>query len=210
VLFLLVSGETGFQFYEWHRYAGEFVLMLIVFRVLWAIVGSSNVKFRALLQNPLKAVKHIAALMRRQVADTRGHNAAGSWAVLVMLVLLLTQALTGLFIADEDELIEGAYYGAVGGDLAGFFYQIHHVNAELLMVLVGLHIIVIPVYWLVAGKNLVLPMITGKMRWTRSSEPPPVKFQHWWVGLICMLVAYGFMAWVADWSFFSFSLVSSG
>ena len=37
-------------------------------------------------------------MLRRREPDTEvGHNAAGGWMVLVLLGLLLTQALTGLF-----------------------------------------------------------------------------------------------------------------
>jgi len=199
VLFLLISGETGFQFYEWHRYAGEFVLLLLVFRLLWGVVGSSNVRFSALLHHPFKAVLHLIDLLKRNVADARGHNAAGSWAIILMIISLLTQALTGLFIADEDELVEGAFYGNLGSDLTDLFYKVHHINAELLMILVGLHVGMIILYWLIAGKNLVLPMITGKMHWPTHSTPPAVELQRWWVGLLCLLVVSAGIAWLVDW-----------
>ncbi len=200
VLFLLFSGETGFKFYEWHRHVGEFVLLLICFRIMWGFVGSGNVRFKALLQNPLSAFKHLGALFSRKVHDERGHNAAGSWAILIMLVLLLTQALTGLFIADEDEFVEGAFYGQLSADTSEFLYRIHHQNAELLMVLVGAHVAMILLYWLYAGKNLIVPMLSGRMRWTSTEAAPAVKFQSWWIGLVCFLIAMLGVAWLLGWS----------
>jgi len=189
VLFLFLSGETGFKFYEWHRLVGEFVLMLLVFRILWGLIGSSNIRFAALIRNPVDAVKHLVELSSRKVSDERGHNAAGSWAIIIMLLLLLTQAVTGLFIADEDELIEGALYGQLGSDLSYFLYRVHHFNAQLLMIIVGIHVVMILVYAVIAGKNLLVPMFTGKMQWTSDSGVPAVNFKPWWLGALCLLVA---------------------
>ena len=200
VLFLFVSGETGYNFYEWHRLAGEFVLMLLVFRLLWGLIGSSNVRLSALFQNPLKAMHHLAGLFRRKVDDERGHNAAGSCAVLILISLLLVQALTGLFIADEDELIEGAFYGQFGSDISYFLYDIHHTNAHILMVLAGIHVAMVLVYWLIAGKNLITPMISGRMRWTSDNAIPEVKFQRWWIGAVCLFVVVLGFVWLLGWS----------
>jgi len=200
VLFLFVSGKTGFQFYDWHRTAGEFVLMLLVFRFLWGLIGSSNVRLSALFQNPLKGLSHLGDLFKRKVDDERGHNAAGSWAVLILMSLLLVQALTGLFIADEDELIEGAFYGQFGSDVSYFLYDVHQTNAQLLMVLVGIHVAMVFVYLLVAGKNLITPMFSGRMRWTSNSAVPTVNFQHWWIGVLCLIVAVVGIGWLLEWS----------
>ena len=200
VLFLFISGETGFQFYDWHRLAGEFVLMLLVFRILWGLIGSSNVRLSALFHNPLKGLSHLSDLFKRKVDDERGHNAAGSWAVLILISLLLVQALTGLFIADEDELIEGAFYGQFDSDISYFLYDVHHTNAHILMVLVGIHVAMILFYLLIAGKNLITPMITGRMRWTSDSAVPTVSFQRWWIGALCLIVAVIGIGWLLEWS----------
>jgi len=196
VIFLLVSGTTGFKFYEWHRWAGELVLTLLVFRLLWGFVGSSNVRFSALLQHPAKAVEHLRQLFNRNVKDERGHNAAGGWAILLMLLALSVQAITGLFIADEDELVEGALYGQLGSDLSDLLYRIHHLNAELLIALVGIHVAMILVYWLYASKNLISPMFSGRMRWTSHPSAPMVKFQRWWLGAACLVIAALGIAWL--------------
>lgn len=212
VAFLLFSGETGFQFYEWHRLVGEFVLLLLVFRIIWGFIGSTNVRFAALLHSPKQAIEHLLQVFKRDVKDERGHNAAGSLAILLMLFLLTVQAVTGLFIADEDELVEGAFYGQFGSDLSYWLYRIHSQNAEILMVLVFIHVAMILVYLLLAGKNLVKPMISGHMQWEGSNSdadqteaannthPPAVRFQHWWIGAICFTLASLAIGWLLGWS----------
>ncbi len=197
--FLLISGETGWQFFDWHRNAGEFVLALIVFRVLWGIAGSSNARLSALLQSPVAGLHHLAMLFRRQIHSERGHNAAGSWAVLAMLLVLTTQAVTGFFIADEDEFIEGALYGALSGSATDLAYRIHHLNAQLIQIVIAVHIIMVFVYLVYARLNLISPMISGWMKWPEKQTLPEVSFQKFWLGIVFLAVAVGGVGYVAGW-----------
>ena len=197
--FLLISGETGWQFFDWHRNAGEFVLALIVFRVLWGIAGSSNARLSALLHSPVAGLHHLAMLFRRHTHSERGHNAAGSWAVLAMLLVLTTQALTGFFIADEDEFIEGALYGTLSSSATDLAYRIHHLNAQLIQIVIAVHIIMVFVYLLYARLNLISPMITGWMKWPEKQALPEVSFQKFWLGIVFLSVAVGGVGYVAGW-----------
>jgi len=199
VIFLLVSGETGFQFLDWHRQVGEFVLLLVVFRFLWGFFGSSNTSLLSLVSDPRLAIAHVAQLIRGDAHQTRGHNAAGGWAVLAMLLLVAFQAISGLFIADEDELIEGVFYGWLDSDSSEELLRLHHLNAEFLMILVGVHLFAVLFYWLRAKQNLIKPMITGSMRWTQSESPPDIQWSPGWVGLIVFAVCLGVLAWGLDW-----------
>lgn len=191
VLFLLISGETGLAFFDWHRFFGEIVLGLVAFRILWGFVGSSNAKFQALFQSPKSAIRHLLHLTKREADQTRGHNAAGALAVLLMLLVVGAQAMTGLFIADEDELIEGAFYASVNSDFSNWMYSVHHYNAHLIQILVVVHVAMIFIYLLVARQNLINPMLTGQMKWSGSDKPPAFKLQHWSIGLFVALITAG-------------------
>jgi len=199
VLFMLVSGNTGFQFYEWHRYVGEFILALIVFRLVWGVIGSSNARLVTLVQNPRHAVAHILDVLKGRAQPDRGHNAAGSWAVIAMLGLIGTQAVTGMFIADEDELVEGAYYGNVSSQLSDLMYRIHHSVAEFIQIIVIVHVVMVFFYLFRVKQNLIVPMLTGRMQWTGASRPPDVKIQHWMVGLMSAVVCFGLIGYLASW-----------
>ena len=172
VLFLLFSGKTGNGFYEWHRYVGEAVFALLLFRLCWGFLGSSNNRLSSLVTHPKKGIGHFRALIHREVPVERGHNAAGGWAVLVMLLLLSFQALTGLFIADEEELIEGAFYNSIAGDLSEELLHLHHFNSGLIIAIVVVHVLMIAIYHFWAKTNLVSRMISGKGKWADGSEVP--------------------------------------
>ncbi len=197
--FLFISGETGAGFFDWHRLAGEIVLALVVFRLFWGIVGSSNARLLSLVVNPLRAVSHLRELAARKAPQERGHNAAGGWAVLVMLLLLFVQAITGMFIADDEEWVEGAFHGVLPSANTDFLYNIHHMNAGLLQLLVLIHVVMIAVYFLFAKQNLIRPMITGRIKWLSDREPPVVRFGSFITGLICFVAVFVAVAMAANW-----------
>ncbi len=199
VTFMLVSGNTGWMFFDWHRTVGEVVMMLIVFRLLWGVVGSGNARLFALCRNPLKALNHLGDLFKRRLPVERGHNAAGGWAVLLMLILLAVQAGTGFFIADEDELVEGALYGSFSGSVTDLLYRIHYMNADLLQIVVIVHVIMVFTYLLYGRQNLITPMIHGSMKWLSDRAIPPVTFQANWVGAVVLLVSVAIVGYVAGW-----------
>lgn len=198
VLFLLFSGETGIGFFDWHRGAGEFVLLLLTFRLLWGIFGSTNARLLSLFRHPIHALNHIKSLIAGKSHPERGHNAAGGWAVLALLSLLSVQALTGLFIADEDELTEGAFYGLLSTVNTDLLYSIHHINAELLMVLIAVHVVMVFFYLVRAGQNLISPMVTGRMK-RGEAELSEIRFGAWWLGLLFLLAACLVVGWLLGW-----------
>jgi cytochrome b len=199
VLFLLVSGTTGWQFFEWHRLVGEAVLALILFRLCWGLAGSSNARLGSLLSTPWQALQHLLALIRGSVPAERGHNAAGGWAVLIMLMLISFQAVSGLLIADEEELIEGAFYGTLSGELSDELLHLHHLNGTVLKVVVLVHVIMIGIYAWRASQNLLKPMLTGSMWWPTNTRPPAVAFQHGLIGLLIAVVCVGVTGLILSW-----------
>jgi len=199
VAVLLYSGLTGDLFFDWHKDVGEFVLLLIVFRIVWGIVGSSNARLKRLIRSPAEGVEHIRHFARRDVPLEREHNAAGAWAVLAMILMLGTQAVTGLFIADEDEFVEGALYDDVSSEISDLMYSIHHTNAELIQIVLIVHIAMVLLYWVYARRNLVLPMLTGKIRWTSDTEPPSIVIRQWWVGIPLLLACAAVVGWIVGW-----------
>jgi len=199
VTFLLISGTTGYLFFDWHKTFGEFVLALIFFRLLWGCFGSSNARLSELIRSPIDAINHLRLTLKKQKDETRGHNAAGSWAILLILSSISIQAITGLFIADEDEFIEGALYGTFDEDLSYFLYQIHYINADILTVFVAVHVAMVLIYLLYAKTNLITPMITGKMHWTGVTPPSSAFFQRFWVGLLLLIVSFSTTAYLVSW-----------
>jgi len=197
--FLLVSGETGAGFFDWHRFAGEVALGLILFRLAWGFFGSSNARLAGLVSSPNAALSHLRELVRRSPHPERGHNAAGGWAVIAMLLLILVQATTGLFISDDEGWVQGALHSLVSIDVSDTLYNLHHRIAGLIKLLVVVHIAMIAVYFFFGRQNLLKPMITGVMNWQSREGAPDVRFGNFFVGLGLAIVAFLIAALIGGW-----------
>jgi len=90
-----------------------------------------------------------------------GHNPVGALSVLAMLLVLLFQAVSGLFTNTEDFAFDGPLYKWVGKDLSDKITSLHHLNEWVIYGLVALHLGAILFYFVWHKDNLVGAMLTG-------------------------------------------------
>jgi cytochrome b len=152
VLTAWVSAEEGYM--EVHEWCGYTALVLVAFRILWGFVGSSNSRFSNFLRGP-RAVLHY---LRQGGWSGEGHNPAGGWSVVLMLALLLSQGVSGLF--NEDDIAFSGPLAHLSGDIPVSVHEWHELNFNLLLAVVGVHIVAV-LWYLRRGTNLVRPMVTG-------------------------------------------------
>ncbi|HTI79031.1 MAG TPA: cytochrome b/b6 domain-containing protein [Acetobacteraceae bacterium] len=164
-----ISEEQGWM--ELHFLAGYSLLALLLFRLAWGFVGSHTARFTSFLRSPLTVVRYISRLHRREPDTELGHNAAGGWMALVMLVLLAVQVGTGL-CANDDVMNEGPLFNYVGKDWSDWLSHIHAVNFTLIQIVASLHVLAILAYALVKKHDLVRPMVTGLKRLPIGTTPP--------------------------------------
>ena len=155
------TAEAGFEWIDTHNLFGYFALGLILFRLLWGILGTRYARFTSFIKGPRTVFATLPKLFSRQPAEDVGHNPIGGWSVLVFMVLVGVQAGTGLFITDGI-MHAGPYNHVISSDLAGQLAQIHHLNFTALQVFVLIHLTAIAWYRFGKDSRLVGPMITGK------------------------------------------------
>jgi len=158
---------------EWHIWSGYSIFALLLFRFAWGIVGSDTARFGRFLRSPIAALRHLGEFRRRAPDTEIGHNAAGGWMVLVLLVLLALQVATGL-CANDQVLTEGPFAEAVGQDASDWLSHIHVLNFKVIEALVALHVAAVLAYAAIKRHNLIGPMITGKKRLPATPLPPRV------------------------------------
>ncbi|SDD22572.1 cytochrome b/b6 domain-containing protein [Kordiimonas lacus] len=139
-----------------HTYAGVCVLILVCWRILWGLAGSESARFTSFVRGP-KAI--MGYLKHGDAAKCPGHNPLGAWSVVLMLLLLLAQAVMGLF-ATDDMFFSGPLSDQAG-DWAGRLTRWHKQTGLVLLALAGLHILVVLYYTLIKKAGLVRAMITG-------------------------------------------------
>jgi cytochrome b len=164
----LLVGLLGFSWWtaethrmEWHQLSGFAICGLIVFRILWGLVGTSTARFAGFLKGPAAIRDYLRPAEGAASAAAIGHNPLGGWSVLVLLLLLVVQVVTGLFAVDIDGIESGTLSYLVDFDQGRAAAEIHELSFNLLLALSALHVLAILFYLLVKRRNLITPMITG-------------------------------------------------
>ncbi|MSP03453.1 MAG: hydrogenase [Acetobacteraceae bacterium] len=169
-----------------HVLSGLSIMTLLIFRLIWGIIGSDTARFTHFLKSPAAAIRHLLALTRREPDTEVGHNAAGGWMVLGLLGILSVQVGSGL-CANDDVMTEGPLALIVGKDLSDWLTHIHHLNFVLIEIAVVLHVLAIVTYRVLKGHNLLLPMITGRKRLPGATAAP--RMMHPMLGLAVFVLS---------------------
>lgn len=148
--------------FDLHVAFGYTLLVLVTFRIAWGFVGSETARFAQFLKGPAAAIRHLMHVRRREAPVEVGHNAAGGWMVLALLLMLLAQATTGLF-ADDQVLTRGPLAHLVGGAWNDRATAVHVRLFWVIAACAALHVLAVIAYRRMLGRNLVAPMITGRM-----------------------------------------------
>lgn len=140
---------------EWdaqHRWAGYVILALVGFRLLWGVIGPTHARFGNFLTSPSVTARYLVDLVCLRERPYVGHNPAGAWMIVALLLSLLATATTGLLSEYGPST-----YAQVAGDL-------HEGLAELTIILVGAH--VAGVIWasLRHQENLICAMFHGRKK----------------------------------------------
>ncbi|MDT8878204.1 cytochrome b/b6 domain-containing protein [Halomonas saccharevitans] len=161
--YTMKMGGAPFVFpVEIHARAGLVVLGLLLFRWGWALAGSHHARVRHFLYGPRAVLGYLRALWRGALPPYAGHNPLGGLAVVVMLVSLSVQAISGLFLSD-DVFFQAPLYDRVSTTTSDALRTLHHWNGQLLLGLIGLHLVALLIHrW--KGERLVGAMIHGVKR----------------------------------------------
>lgn len=156
----------------WHLYSGYTLLGLLVFRIYWGFAGSSSARFSQFLRGP----GAIVAYLRETPARVReaGHNPLGAVSVVVLLLLMLTQVVIGLFVTDVDGLDSGPLSYMVSFDTSRELASWHGTIFNVLLGFIGLHIAAVLFYLIARRQNLIKAMVTGKQRAADLTAMRPV------------------------------------
>lgn len=173
---------------DWHIWSGLAVLTLLVFRILWGLVGSSTARFANFVRGPTAVSRYLRGTWRGI-----GHNPIGALSVIALLGLLAVQVGLGLIASDEDGLMQGPLVQLVSFDTAEAAAELHETLFNVLLGLIGLHVGAILFYRL-RGKNLLGPMITG--RGEAEADVEPMRPGKPWIAIGCLILALGFTRWV--------------
>ncbi len=167
----IITAKIGGDWMELHGKAGLAIIGLLAFRLTWGVVGSTHARFLNFAPTPSRIRDYLKGKWQGV-----GHNPLGALSVFALLGLLAAQALTGLF-SNDDIAFNGPLFVLVDKDLSDRLTSLHHQLSNLLLILIGLHVVAVFFYLLVKKNNLVKPMVTG-WKEVKSAEPPARPATH--------------------------------
>lgn len=166
-----------------HMYAGYAAASLVVFRILWGILGSETARFGQFVRGP----GALLAYLETGARDRLGHNPLGALSVLAILVAVLLQAGSGLF-ANDDIFFDGPWAGVLTKDTSDSVTGYHDLNKNILIALIALHLGA--VYWYRRkGEDLLGPMLSGRKTVAPGTVEP--RRRPLWLALVLLAVAAG-------------------
>ena len=158
ILGLIVTAKVGGEAMNWHFRLAYAVFTLLLFRLLWGLVGGHWSRFSSFFPTPGRLARYFGG--RATAADAAGHTPLGALSVIAMLAVLGLQILTGLF-ADDEIAFSGPLTALVSGEWVGRATSWHKGWGQNLVIgLVVLHVVTVFVY-LARRRNLITPMLTG-------------------------------------------------
>ena len=159
IIGLVATGLIGGNAMTWHMRFGFAVLSLLLFRIVWGLIGGHWSRFASFIYAPGTVLAYLKGAGKAE--HSVGHNPLGAASVFAMLLFLLAQVGSGL-VSDDDIATSGPLSKFVSNAIVSSATSYHkNVGKYVLLVLVVLHIAAIVFYLMKKKENLVAPMIHG-------------------------------------------------
>lgn len=156
----VVSAKIGGAAMVWHFRCGYLVFGLLLFRLVWGLMGGRWSRFSSFLWSPGALLRYLRGQPRAGEHFEVGHSPLGALSVFALLAVLAVQVATGL-VGDDEIASVGPLnrFVATATGLAATAWH-KHWGQWLVLALVALHLAAIAAYAL-KRRNLVGPMIHG-------------------------------------------------
>ncbi len=81
-----------------HETAGLVVLVLVIIRAAWGLIGPASARFETFIKGPIATAAYVFSIMRGRPAHFLGHNPAGAAMIAALLLALTATAASGLLM----------------------------------------------------------------------------------------------------------------
>jgi len=149
-----------------HVWAGYAVLALVLWRLLWGVIGTAHARFTDFVIRPAAVISYLKDVVSLRAKRYIGHNPAGGVMVIALLVALLLATVSGLAVygADQGAGPLAAWMTGFGEEGEDVLEEIHEFFANLTLILVIAHVAGVLVSSWLHHENLPRAMVTGYKR----------------------------------------------
>jgi cytochrome b len=192
VVGLVISGNVGGNAMTWHFRFGYGVLSLLLFRIVWGLVGGRWSRFSSFIYAPATIINYMKGQGKPE--HSVGHNPMGAGSVFALLAFLLTQVASGM-MSDDEIAASGPLAKFVSNATVSTATWYHKDVGKLVIIaLVVLHIAAILFYLFKKKENLVKPMIHGDKLLETMLESSKDNAQSRTVAAVVFAICVGLVA----------------
>ncbi|MBW8184473.1 cytochrome b/b6 domain-containing protein [Shewanella nanhaiensis] len=152
---------------DWHQVLAYSLMVFIVFRLIWGVVGSDTSRFSHFIKHPKAVLDYMKLTKEHGVSSSIGHNPLGGYMVIALIMLVSAQLTTGLFATDEI-FTEGPLYSLVSSETGSLMSWLHKKIFYVMLGFASIHVLAVA-YHRLKGDKLITPMITGYKQVSEAS-----------------------------------------
>lgn len=199
VMGLLVTSQIGGAAMAWHFRFGYGVLSLLLFRVVWGLIGGYWSRFRAFWYGPGTVLRYLRG--QREAAHSVGHSPLGAASVFAMLFFLIAQVATGLVSDDEIDTSGPLAKWASAALVSNATFYHRKIGKVILLLLIVLHLGAIAYHHFKKHEKLVAAMVHGDktvdVTIPESRDDTPSRLTALAIYLVCVGLVWVIL-WVAS------------
>lgn len=148
---------TGDEWTTLHELAGFAAVGIVGLRLVWGAVGSQRARFSDFVRGPGAILRYLRGLAAGRPERHVGHNPAGGFFAVLLLILVAATGMTGWLSAAGLSIAGAGLYGEAAEEL-------HEALANAALVAVLAHAAAAVVMSVAHRENLIRAMLTGRKR----------------------------------------------
>jgi cytochrome b len=153
---------------------------LLVFRLVWGLVGTRYARFGSFVRGPQAVLRYLQSIRDKRPEHHLGHNPAGAVAIVLLILLGLAVTATG-YVAYND----------LGPE---WVTELHELSVNAMLLVIAGHLVGVVTASLQHKENLARSMVTG----LKNGKPDQAIRSNWTlVALALLLAVLGY--WALQW-----------
>jgi cytochrome b len=194
----IVTAKIGGNVMLWHFRLGYLAMGLLLFRIVWGLVGGRWSRFRSFVYGPGRVWAYLRGERAPGGQDDVGHSPLGALSVWALLGLLIFQVATGL-VADDEIANVGPLNRFVSEHVAHLFTGWHkEVGETVLIALLVLHVLAVLFYRFARRQDLITPMITGDKPLPAHTPASADGWRHRLGAVVLAVAVAALVSWVVQ------------
>ncbi|MDX8406164.1 MAG: cytochrome b/b6 domain-containing protein [Mariprofundus sp.] len=145
-----------------HMLAGGVIAGLLLYRLIWGFVGEKHALFSSFKPSAGSIKQHFVNLIQLKSVCYIGHTPIGALMIYMLLIVLLSLAMTGFALAGVQMGLGPLSGWACSFETEALIQHIHSWCLDSLLLLISIHVAGVVVESFLQRSNLIVAMWNGK------------------------------------------------